>query len=136
MRPRALALLCCIMLAACSDGPSGASRQSATEKTNSETGPLISRNPGADSAGAVLVLEGPNPLSRISAQGIADIWASNLDRSGFRSYRIAQLSPRRFEVRFWGLQDPQSAKRALRSAYGNPIDIRVIEERSFTEPAR
>jgi hypothetical protein len=136
MRPRPLALLCCILLAGCSDGPGAPTGQSATEKTNSETGPLVSRNPGAEAGGMALLLEGPNALSRISAQGIADIWAANLDRSGFRSYQIAQLPPRRFEVRLWGLQDPQSAKRALRSAYGNPIDIRVIGERALPRPAR
>jgi hypothetical protein len=134
--PRGLALLCCILLAGCSDRPAGQAGQSATEKTNSETGPLVSRNPGAEAGGMALLLEGPNAMSRIAAQGIADIWAANLDRSGFPSYQIVHLPPRRFEVRLWGLQDPQSVKRALRSAYGNPIDIRVIQERSFTGPAR
>lgn len=83
-----------------------------------------------------LLLEGPNPMSRISAQGIADIWAAHLDRSGVRSYEIVHIPPRRLEVRFWGLQDPERARRALRSAYGNPIDIRVIQERAFARPAR
>jgi hypothetical protein len=131
MRPRTLALLCCIMLGGCSDGPAGPAGQSATEKTNSERGPLVSRNPGAAAGGMALLLEGPNPLSRISAQGIADIWASNLDRSGFRSYQIVHIPPRRLEVRLWGLQDPARARNALRTAYGNPIDIRVIQERAL-----
>jgi hypothetical protein len=131
MRPLIVALLCCLMPAACSDGPAGPAGQSAAGKANAETGPLVSRNPGADSGGIALMLEGPNALSRMSAQGIAEIWAANLDRSGFRSYEIVLLAPRRLEVRFWGLQDPQRAKNALRSAYGNPIDIRVVQERTL-----
>jgi hypothetical protein len=134
--PRGLALLCCILLAGCSEGPSRPAAQSATEKTNSESGPLVSRNPGAEAGGIALLLEGPNALSRISAQGIADIWAANLDRSGFPSYEIVHLPPRRIEVRFWGVRDPQRARNALRSAYGNPLDVRVIRERALPPPAR
>ncbi|MEA3014937.1 MAG: hypothetical protein QOD42_3482 [Sphingomonadales bacterium] len=137
MRPRFLALVCCILLASCSDGPAaGPTGQSATEKTNAETGPLVSRNPGAETGGIALLLEGPNAMSRLSAQGFADIWAANLDRSGFPSYEIVQLPPRRIEVRLWGLRDSRSARNALRSAYGNPIDIRVIQERALPRAAR
>jgi hypothetical protein len=129
-----LALLCCLLVG-CSEGPAGSTGQSATEKTNSETGPLVSRNPRAEAGGIALLLEGPNAMSRISAQGIAEIWAANLDRSGFPSYEIVHLPPRRIEVRAWGLQDPQRVKNALRSAYGNPLDIRVIQERVLPRPA-
>jgi hypothetical protein len=136
MRPRFPALLCFILLAGCSDGPGGPAGRSATEKTNAETGPLVSRNPRAEADGTALLLEGPNAMSRISAQGIADIWAANLDRTGFPSYEIVQIPPQRIEVRLWGLRDSQRARNALRSAYGNPLDFRVVQERSFTEPAR
>jgi hypothetical protein len=136
MRLRGLALLCGMLAAGCSDPPAGPAGQSATEKVNAETGPLVSRNPRAEAGGLALLLEGPNAMSRISAQGIAEIWAANLDRSGFPSYEILHLPPRRIEVRLWGVRDPQSAKNALRSAYGNPLDIRVVQERALPRPAR
>jgi hypothetical protein len=129
MRPRTWVLLCCIALAGCSDDPAGTTNRVAAAKAESGSGPLISRNPGADPGGVVLLLEAPNALSRISAQGFADIWAAKLDRSGFRSYEILHIPPRRLEVRFWGVRDPVTARNALRSAYGNPIDLRLIQER-------
>jgi hypothetical protein len=78
-----------------------------------------------------LLLEGPNVLSRASAQGIAEIWAAQLDRSGFPSYQILHLPPRRIEVRLWGVRDPVRARNALRAAYGNPLDLRLIQERAL-----
>ncbi|HYI48542.1 MAG TPA: hypothetical protein VEX35_08765 [Allosphingosinicella sp.] len=100
-------------------------------ETKVETGPLVSRNPRAQAGGIALLLEGPNALSRPSAQGIAEIWAAQLDRSGFPSYQILHLPPRRIEVRLWGVRDPVRARNALRAAYGNPLDMRLIEERAF-----
>jgi len=131
MRPRSFALLCGIVLAGCSDGPAGPSNRSRAVETKVETGPLVSRNPRAQAGGIALLLEGPNALSRPSAQGIAEIWAAQLDRSGFPSYQILHLPPRRIEVRLWGVRDPVRARNALRAAYGNPLDMRLIEERAF-----
>ncbi len=131
MRPRTLAVLCCIALGACSDDPPAGGNRAGAVETKVETGPLVSRNPRAEAGGMALLLEGPNVLSRPSALGIAEIWAAQLDRSGFPSYQIVHLPPRRIEVRLWGLRDPARARNALRAAYGNPLDMRLIQERAF-----